>query len=62
MPTAREVVEAIFSGFIRMQRGGSRGCMIVSGALACGEDAEPVRQALERKGGHSVERKGDGGE
>ena len=47
-PTAREVVEAIFSGFIRMQGGGSRGCMIVSGALACGEDAEPVRQELIR--------------
>ena len=47
-PTAREVVEAIFSGFIRMQRGGARGCMIVSGALACGEDAEPVRQELAR--------------
>src|ERR1700761_3152002 len=30
-PTAREVVEAIFSGFLRMQRGRSRGCMIVSG-------------------------------
>ena len=47
-PTAREVVEAIFSGFIRLQQGGSRGCLIVSGALACGEDAEPVRQELVR--------------
>ncbi len=47
-PTAREVVEAIFSGFIRSQQGGSRGCLIVSGALACGEDAEPVRQELVR--------------
>ncbi len=49
-PTARAVVEAIFSGFVRMQRdrSGSRGCMIVSGALACGEEAEPVRRELAR--------------
>ncbi|WP_422929649.1 TetR/AcrR family transcriptional regulator [Singulisphaera sp. PoT] len=47
-PTAREVVEAIFSGFIRMQRGGSRGCLVISGALACGEGSEPVRQELVR--------------
>jgi AcrR family transcriptional regulator len=47
-PTARAVVEAIFSGFIRMQRGRdkARGCLIVCGALACGEEAEPVRQEL----------------
>jgi AcrR family transcriptional regulator len=47
-PTARAVVEAIFSGFIRMQRDQdiARGCMIVSGALACGEQAEPVRREL----------------
>jgi AcrR family transcriptional regulator len=47
-PTARAVVEAIFSGFVRMQRdrNGSRGCMIVTGALACGEEAEPVRREL----------------
>ena len=46
--TARAVVEAILSGFVRMQsdRSGSRGCMIVSGALACGEAAEPVRREL----------------
>jgi AcrR family transcriptional regulator len=49
-PTAREVAEAIFSGFVRMQRdrSGSRGCMIVSGALACGEEAEAVRRELAR--------------
>jgi AcrR family transcriptional regulator len=45
-PTARKVVEAIFSGFIRMQRGGSRECLIVSGALACGEESEPIRREL----------------
>ncbi len=49
-PTARAVVETIFSGFVGMQRdrSGSRGCMIVSGALACGEEAEPVRRELAR--------------
>ena len=50
-PTARAVVEAIFSGFVSLQRGKvkkARGCMIVSGALACGEDAEPVRRELAR--------------
>ena len=47
-PTAREVVEAIFSGFIRMKRDRGRGCLVVSGALASGEDAEPVRRELAR--------------
>ena len=51
-PAARAVVEAIFSGFVRIQRdrSGSRGCMIVSGALACGEAAEPVRRELAQIG------------
>jgi AcrR family transcriptional regulator len=49
-PTARDVVEAIFSGFVRMQRDRetARGCLVVSGALACGEEAETVRQELSR--------------
>src|SRR5262245_5041045 len=49
-PTARAVVEAIFSGFVRMLRGRekARGCLIVCGALACGEEAEPVRRELAR--------------
>jgi AcrR family transcriptional regulator len=48
--TARSVVEAILSGFIKMQRDGDkvRGCLVVSGALACGEQAETVRRELER--------------
>jgi AcrR family transcriptional regulator len=48
--TARAVVEAIFSGFVRMQRDSdkARGCLVVSGALACGEEAEPVRRELGR--------------
>jgi AcrR family transcriptional regulator len=46
--TARTVVESVFSGFIRMQRGRdkARGCLVVSGALACGEEAETVRREL----------------
>jgi AcrR family transcriptional regulator len=49
-PTARAACEAIFSGFIRMQRkrNGPRGCMIVSSALACGEEAQPIRRELAR--------------
>ena len=47
-PTARAVVETIFSGFVRMQRDRdkARGCLVVSGALACGEEAETVRREL----------------
>src|SRR5258707_181593 len=47
-PTARAVVEAIFSGFVRMQRDRdqARGCLIVSGALASGEEAETIRRTL----------------
>ncbi len=47
-PTARAVAEAIFSGFIRMQRNRdqARGCLIVSGALASSEEGETVRQEL----------------
>jgi hypothetical protein len=39
-PTAQAVVEAIFSGFIRMQRDRdkARGCLVMSGALACGTE------------------------
>jgi AcrR family transcriptional regulator len=49
-PTARAVVEAIFSGFVRMQRDRdqARGCLVVSGALACGEEGETVRRELAR--------------
>jgi len=48
LPTARAVVEAIFSGFVRMQRDCDkvRGCLVVSGALASSEEAEPVRREL----------------
>ena len=47
-PAARAVAEAIFSGFVRMQRDRdkARGCLVVSGALACGEEGERVRRQL----------------
>jgi AcrR family transcriptional regulator len=47
-PTARAVIEAIFSGFVRMQRDRdkARGCLVVSGALASSEEAETVRREL----------------
>src|SRR5438128_2832187 len=49
-PTARAVAEAVFSGFVLMQRDRdkARGCLVVSGALACGEEAETVRRELVR--------------
>jgi AcrR family transcriptional regulator len=49
-PTARAAADAIFSGFIRMQGDcdSPRGCLMISGAMACGEGAEPVRRELAR--------------
>jgi AcrR family transcriptional regulator len=47
-PTAREVVEALLEGAValltRPQNPG--GCLMVQGALACGENADGVRQEL----------------
>ena len=47
-PTAREVVEALLKGAIALltkpQNPG--GCLMVQGALACGENAKRVRQEL----------------
>ena len=47
-PTARAAAQAIFSGFIRMQRDRdqARGCLVVSGALASSAEAETVRRDL----------------
>src|SRR5262249_9157634 len=49
-PTARAAVEATFSGFVRMLRSRDdvRGCLIVCGALASGDEADPVRRELAR--------------
>ena len=47
-PTAREVAEHLFRGAANLQAGPSNpgGCLTVNGAIACGDEAEPVRQAL----------------
>ncbi len=48
MPTSREVVAALLyaSADAPTCPGQPRGCLIVQGALACGEETEPIRQAI----------------
>jgi AcrR family transcriptional regulator len=45
---AREVAEQLLRGAADLQAGSSNpgGCLTVNGAIACGDEAEPVRQAL----------------
>jgi len=47
-PTAREVAEHLLRGAADLQTSSSNpgGCLTVNGAIACGDEAEPVRQAL----------------
>jgi AcrR family transcriptional regulator len=47
-PTVRAVVEALLRGALELLTDPShpRGCLSVQGALACGSDAEPVKQAM----------------
>jgi AcrR family transcriptional regulator len=47
-PTARAVAERLLSGTVELltDRRNPRGCLLVQGALACGEAAESVRQEL----------------
>src|SRR5579863_642444 len=47
-PTAREVAERLLRGAADLQAGSRNpgGCLTVNGAIACGDEAEPVRQAL----------------
>src|SRR4051794_5511768 len=47
-PTAREVAERVLRGAAAFQTSprNPRGCLMVSGALACGDAAEPVRKEL----------------
>jgi hypothetical protein len=46
--TAREVAEQLLRGAADLQAGSSNpgGCLTVNGGIACGDEAEPVRQAL----------------
>ena len=47
-PTARAVAERLLGGAIDLLTGprGPRGCLLVHGALACGEAAESIRREL----------------
>lgn len=47
-PTARDVVEQLFRGAADLQSDPRNpgGCLLVQGALACGDAADPVRQEL----------------
>lgn len=49
--TARCVVERLFRGTIAMVTDGKnpRGCFLVQGALACGEEADPLRRELAKQ-------------
>jgi AcrR family transcriptional regulator len=50
-PTARAVVEKLWSGSIDLARNprNPRGCFLVQGALACGDTAQPVQQAMAKQ-------------
>jgi AcrR family transcriptional regulator len=47
-PTARAVVEALVRGAVELLTDPShpRGCLSVQGALSCGSQAEPIKQAM----------------
>jgi|SRR5580704_667726 AcrR family transcriptional regulator len=47
-PTAREVAQTLLRGAADLQASSRNpgGCLTVNGAIACGDEAEPVRQAL----------------
>ena len=60
-PSLREVVAGLIHGtaeFLSTPRN-PRGCLLIQGALACGTDAQPVKQAMIdwRKSGEAVIRK-----
>ncbi len=48
LPTARAVVERVLIDYIAVQTeaGSPRGCLRINCALACGDDAQPVRDEL----------------
>lgn len=49
--TARQVVEKLWNGSIELARNprNPRGCFLVQGALACGDAAQAVQQAMARE-------------
>ena len=52
-PTAREVVARVIGGFVELATDAQnpRGCMGISGALACSAAAEPIKEELARRRG-----------
>jgi len=60
-PTARAVIEKLMYGAVEVQTGANdpKGCLMVQGALACGESAACIRDeiAAKRKEGETVIRK-----
>ena len=60
-PNLREVVSGLLHGTVDFlsQPNHPRGCLSIQGVLACGENAEPVKQAMIslRKGGDDALRK-----
>ena len=60
-PTVRGVIEGILYGTVEFLKtpGNPRGCLSIQGALACGTDADPVKQAMIewRKKGEAVIKK-----
>jgi AcrR family transcriptional regulator len=61
LPSSRAVTEAVLRGAAERltDRSHPRGCLLVSSALACGDDADPIRKALalQRKHGELALRK-----
>jgi AcrR family transcriptional regulator len=45
-PRAREVVEKLWAGGIRLVTGNPKGCLMVQGALVCGDAAQCARKEL----------------
>jgi AcrR family transcriptional regulator len=47
-PTARRVAERLLTGAVELfaDPRNPRGCLVVHGALACGDEAEPIRREL----------------
>lgn len=60
-PSLREVVAGLIHGTAEFlsSPGNPRGCLLIQGALACGTDAEPIKQAMIdwRKSGEAVLKK-----
>lgn len=56
-PTARKVAESLLRGSVKLLTDTSRprGCMVVHGALACGEEAEPIKRELANRREAGVE-------